>query len=161
MIDAYQPALEELWFRESLMADEDTMSYNHAWGGTIPFPKAKWEQWYQKWLEDPESQRYYRYLYDTVGKNFVGEIAYYYDEQRKIYICDVIVLAKYRNRGFGSAGIRLLCEAAKENGVLSLYDDIAADNPSYKLFLKNGFEIDSRDETVVMVKKTLISNRKV
>lgn len=43
----------------------------------------------------------------------------------------------------------------KENGISVLYDDIAADNPSYKLFLKNGFEIDFQDNTVVMVKKTL------
>ena len=30
---------------------------------------------------------------------------------------------------------------------------IAADNPSYKLFLKNGFEIEYRNEDVVMVKR--------
>lgn len=51
--------------------------------------------------------------------------------------------------------VRLLCDAAKENGISVLYDDIATDNPSYKLFLKNGFEIDYQDDTVVMVKKTL------
>lgn len=89
-------------------------------------------------------------------RNFVGEAAYHYDEERKIHICDVIVLAKYRNRGFGSTGIRLLGDAAKENGISVLYDDIAADNASYKLFLKNGFEIDYQDNTVVMVKKTRI-----
>ena len=35
------PTLEDMWFRESLMADEETMYYNHAWGGTIPFPKER------------------------------------------------------------------------------------------------------------------------
>lgn len=34
----YKPKLEDLWFREAMMADPDTMSYNSAWGGTIPFP---------------------------------------------------------------------------------------------------------------------------
>ena len=155
MLVLYKPTIDELEFRERLMADEETMSYNRAWGGTIPFPKTKWEQWYQRWLEDPGSQRYYRYLYDDVRKAFVGEAVYYYDEERNIYICDVIVMAKYRNRGFGSAGICLLCAAAKEHGISVLYDDIAADNPSYKLFLKNGFEIDYRDDRVVMVKKVL------
>ena len=67
----------------------------------------------------------------------------------------MIVLAKYRGRGYGSAGINLLCQAAKENGIAVLYDDIAADNPSWKLFLKNGFEIDWQNDEVVMVKKTL------
>ena len=33
----------------------------------------------------------------------------------------------------------MLCEAAKANGVQTLYDDIAIDNPAIKLFLKTGF----------------------
>ena len=149
------PALDELSFRESLMADPETMSYNDAWGGTIPFPKEDWKDWYEYWMDAPESEMYYRYLYDDAPGCFVGEIAYHYDEDRNIHICDVIVLAKYRGRGYGSAGINLLCQAAKENGIAVLYDDIAADNPSWKLFLKNGFEIDWQNDEVVMVKKTL------
>jgi hypothetical protein len=46
-------------------------------------------------------------------------------------------------------------QCGKKNGISMLYDDIAADNSSYKLFLKNGFEIDYQDDTVVMVKKAL------
>ena len=155
MIKCYQPALEDLGFRESLLADPDTMSYNNAWGGTIPFPREKWESWYQYWIGNPEGKRFYRYLLDEETGAFVGEIAWHLDEKRSIHICDVIILARYRNRGYGSEGIRLLCEAAKRSGVAILYDDIAADNPSWKLFLKNGFEISSRDDEVVMVRKVL------
>lgn len=155
MIKCYQPALDDLGFRESLLADPDTMSYNNAWGGTIPFPREKWESWYQHWIGNPEGKRFYRYLFDEDTRTFVGEIAWHLDEKRNIHICDVIILAKYRNRGYGSEGIRLLCEAAKESGVTILYDDIAADNPSWKLFLKNGFEISARDDEVVMVRKVL------
>jgi Acetyltransferase (GNAT) family. len=104
MIKAYKPALDELSFRESLMADPETMSYNDAWGGTIPFPKEDWKDWYEYWMDAPESEMYYRYLYDDAAGCFVGEIAYHYDEDRNIHICDVIVLAKYRGRGYGSAG---------------------------------------------------------
>lgn len=46
MITAYKPNLEDLWFREKLMADEETMSYNP--GGTIPFPRERWAKWYSK-----------------------------------------------------------------------------------------------------------------
>lgn len=67
----------------------------------------------------------------------------------------MIVSSEYRNRGFGTAGIELICKAAKENGISVLYDDIAIDNPSYKLFLKNGFEIDYQNDDVVMVKREL------
>ena len=155
MIKCYQPALEDLGFRESLLADPDTMSYNNAWGGTIPFPREKWESWYQYWIGNPEGKRFYRYLQDEETGEFVGEIAWHLHEKRNIHICDVIILARYRNRGYGSEGIRLLCEAAKRSGIAILYDDIAADNPSWKLFLKNGFEISSRDDEVVMVRKVL------
>lgn len=155
MIDLYKPKLEDLWFREKMMADEHTMSYNNAWGGTIPFPQENWKQWYQIWLCDSEEKHYYRYLYNTDTDQYVGEIAYHYDEARGIHICDVIVFAEHRNSGFGSKGIQLLCCAAKENGIQILYDDIAADNPSYTLFLKNGFTIEYKNNDVVMVKKIL------
>ena len=155
MIELYRPGLEDLGFRQSLLADRETMSYNDAWGGTIPFPEEDWPEWYRAWLEAPESIRYYRYLYDVAIRDYVGEIAYHYDERRRIHICDIIVPAGYRNRGYGTAGLQLLCEAARENGVLALYDDIAADNPSWKLFLKCGFEIESRNDEVVKVRKRL------
>ena len=37
MIELYKPTIDDLWFRERFLADEATMSYNHAWGGTNPF----------------------------------------------------------------------------------------------------------------------------
>lgn len=41
MLTLYEPKYEDLWFRQMMLADEDTMSYNHAWGGTIPFGEDK------------------------------------------------------------------------------------------------------------------------
>ena len=154
MLELIKPEIEDMWFRESFMADEATMSYNAKWGGTIPFPKERWESWYDAWVRNPGKEHFYRYLRNE-DNEYVGEIAYHYDSERDIYICDVIIVAKYRNRGYGSEGIRLLCESAKANGIAVLYDDIAADNPAHKLFLKNGFEIDYENEKVVMVKKVL------
>ena len=155
MTEAYKPGADELGFRQRLLADAATMSYNAAWGGTIPFPREKWEGWARDWLEAPETLRYYRYLRDTESGDCVGEIAYRYDGQRRIHLCDVIVLAARRNRGYGTAGIRLLCRAAKARGISVLYDDIAADNPSRGLFLKNGFVIDRQDDDVILVRKEL------
>ncbi len=43
MLTLVKPAFDALWFREKLMADEETMSYNARWGGTIPFPEDAWE----------------------------------------------------------------------------------------------------------------------
>ena len=46
MLKIHVPEYKELRFRQEMMADEDTMSYNRAWGGTIPFPEEDWEDWY-------------------------------------------------------------------------------------------------------------------
>ena len=155
MLKVVKPELEDLWFRESMMADIETMSYNDAWGGTIPFPKEDWEEWYTLWVRSSGQERYYRYLKDDANKVFVGEISYHFDKLRNIYICDVIIKAEFRKQGFGTQGIQLLCEAAKANGVEALYDNIAADNPSAHLFLKNGFSIEFQNDEILMVKKVL------
>ena len=154
MITSYIPKIEDLWFKETMLADPDTMSYNHAWGGTISFPEEKWQTWYEHWIKNPENKRYYRYLKDDSGC-FIGEIAYHYDEELDIYLANVIVHAPYRNKGYGSQGLDLLCAAAKEHGIRFLFDNIAIDNPAVSLFLKHDFVEDYRDNDIVMLKKEL------
>ena len=154
MVKAYIPKLEDLWFRESMMADPETMSYNAAYGGTIPFPKEQWERWYDQWVENAGTDRYYRYVLNEQG-SFVGEIAYHLDQKRQIYLADVIIHASVRGKGYGKEALELLCEAARANGIEELYDDIASDNPSWKMCLRHGFVIDWQDETTAMVKKRL------
>lgn len=154
MIKAYIPKYEDLWFRKKLLSDSETMAYNHAWGGAVSFPEEKWDSWYNKWIVNAEG-RFYRYLVSDEDNEFVGEIAYHYDEDREINIADIIVLAKYRGKGFGKQGLQLLCDFAKGNGIDTLYDDIAIDNSSVKLFLKNGFYEEYRTDEFIMLKKDL------
>ena len=154
MLIVYEPRCEELWFRQTMLADEETMSYNRAWGGTIPFPKEDWEAWYDYWIAADEGKRYYRYLRDGDGR-FVGEIAYHYDADSSCYLANVIVYAKYRGKGYGSRALELLCSAARKNGVDVLYDDIAADNPAVGLFLRHGFTEAYRTEDKIYLKKEL------
>ncbi len=151
-LSACTPKFEDLWFRQTMMADPETMAYNHAWGGTIPFPEEHWKAWYEHWIVNHENKRYYRYL---KAEGFIGEIAYHYDDERLIYIADVLVYAPYRKKGYGGKGLALLCDAAKENGIAVLYDDIAADNPAVTLFLKNGFAEEYRTDEFIMLKKML------
>ena len=87
--------------------------------------------------------------------SFVGEIAYHLNQKRQIYLADVIIHASVRGKGYGKEALELLCEAARANGIEELYDDIASDNPSWKMFLRHGFVIDWQDETTAMVKKRL------
>ena len=150
----HTPTLDELWFKEELLADHQTMSYNHAYGGTIPFPREKWAAWYDRWIVHHENKRFYRYLTPDDG-TFVGEIAYHLDEERGITVADVIVHAKYRGRGYGRSGLNLLCQAAKQNGVAVLYDDIAVDNPAVTLFLQCGFAEEYHTDEIIMLRKQL------
>ena len=153
MIELYEPCIEDLWFKEKMMGDEQTMSYNHAYGGTIPFPKKHWADWHDRWITNHNSKRFYRYIKEN--NSFVGEVAYHFDEERQIYIADVIIFVPYRGKGYGRKGLMLLCEAAKENGIKELHDDIAIDNSSVELFLKCGFAEVLRTSEYVLVKKEL------
>ncbi|MBA2212975.1 GNAT family N-acetyltransferase [Sellimonas intestinalis] len=154
MIKLVVPSLEDMWFREQLINDEKTMEFNKKWGGTIHFPRDKWESWYDYWVRNPDGKRFYRYILDD-NNMFVGEIAYHFDENRQIYIADIIVMAKYRGKGYGSLGLNLLCECAKQNGIEFMFDDIVIDNPAVSLFLKNGFYEEYRTDDYIMLKKTL------
>ena len=154
MLTLYRPRYEDLWFRQAMLADEETMSYNHAWGGTIPFPEEDWRAWYEHWIVDPGDRRFYRYVCGDEGR-FVGEAAFHYDEEHGVYTADVIVGAAHRGRGYGGQALELLCSAAKENGVTVLYDNIAADNPAIALFLKHGFAEEYRTEELIWLRKEL------
>lgn len=137
-----RPELEELSFRQSLLADEETMQYNRAYGGTISFPHERWKDWYQRWVAEDSPDYFYRYLLDTEQREYVGEVAYHRDVERGFYLCDVIVMARFRGRGYGREGLEALCQAAKENGVCCLYDGIALGNSALALFLKLGFQVE-------------------
>ncbi len=154
MLRVYKPEYGDLWFRQMMLADPETMSYNRAWGGVIDFPEDDWKAWHSRWIADPGDGRYYRYLTDEAG-HFVGEIAYHYDASVRGCMADVIVFSKYRRKGYGGQALELLCSAARENGVAELYDDIAADNPAVSLFLRHGFTEESRTGKTILLKKKL------
>ena len=150
-----KPTLEEMYFREKLLSDPETMSYNHAYGGTINFPKEQWEEWYAYWMENVQGKRFYRYLYNKILEEYIGEVYYRYDEKMDTYCCGILILDKWRNKGYGTEGIRLLCRSAKENGIKEFYDNIAIDNPSVNLFKKLGFTEKFRNEEYIRVYKKL------
>lgn len=151
----YRPEFDELDFRRHLISDPETMAYNHAYGGTISFPKERWADWYARWVEDSSGERFYRYLYCESERRSVGEVAYHYDSELEAYLCDVIVAASDRGKDFGRQGLALLCEAARENGVKRLCDNIAIDNPSLTLFLDSGFRERLCNDEYILVEKEL------
>ena len=75
----HRPSLGELSFRQRLLKDPETMAYNHAYGGTIDFPRERWSDWYARWVEDETGERFYRCLRREADGALVGEAAYHYD----------------------------------------------------------------------------------
>ena len=152
MLTLVKPTLEELSFRQQLLADEATMTYNHSWGGTIDFPRERWQEWYADWVEAPQ-KCFYRYLYVKELDAYVGEIAYHYDAEYQKYMANVIVMDRYRGYGYGREGLQLLCHAAKEHGLPGLCDDIAPDNSAIRLFIQQGFVELWRNDVCIMLEK--------
>lgn len=154
MLELVKPSYEQLAFRQALLADEKTMSYNAKWGGTIDFTPDRWESWYRDWISCAEG-RFYRYLYSPRDNAFVGEIAYHFDEEYRCYICNVIVHSHYRGNGFGKIGLLLLLEEAKKAGISVVYDNIAADNTAIRLFKQCGFTEKWRNKDIIMLERIL------
>ena len=71
-------------------------------------------------------------------------------------MADVIIHAAFRNKGYGSQALLLLCQQAAEHGVHELYDDIASDNPAITLFTRCGFAEVCRTDTCITMKKQLL-----
>lgn len=85
----------------------------------------------------------------------MGEAAYHYDEELQIYLADVIISARCRRKGYGKAGLELLCDAARKAKIPELYDNIAIDNPGINLFVQCGFQEEYRTDEIVMLKRSL------
>lgn len=153
-LSIYIPTVEEMVFRQELLADKETMSYNAKWGGTIAFPKENWEITHKRLIND-DNDSFYAYVYSTELKCFVGEIGYRYDKEVNEYIINILIHAKYRNKGFGTLALKLLCDVAKGKGINAVADTIALDNLGISIFLKQGFKEIYRNDNHILVKKDL------
>ena len=153
-MELMKPQICDLWFRKELLADENTMSYNAKWGGAILFSEDRWGDWYTHWIGDADRDIFYRYVKNDVG-SLVGECAYHFDSDEKKHFIDIIIMDKFRCKGYGRYALDELCKEAKLNGIKRIYDNIAIDNPSIKLFERCGFAEEYRTAEIIMLRKDL------
>jgi len=121
MIELHIPNLSELDFRQNLLSDPESMSYNkgceldmptyHNDTGCIDFPRGDWEGWYSRWVGN-EPERFYAYLKDTESGEFVGEVSLYETDGPGVYEMGIVIHSARRGNGYSKEGIRLLLDQA-------------------------------------------------
>ena len=148
-LELYVPKLEDYWFEELMESDPETMSYNagydvsyygyHYDTGCIDFPRDRWIITYERRVNE---NRYFAYLKDTNINEYVGYCNYHYVEAEKRYECGIVIYSKFRGKGYAKAGLRLLCNEAKKNGVKEMYDNFEIDRGNtLKVFESVGFKV--------------------
>jgi len=148
-LELYVPKLEDFWFEELMESAPETMSYNagydvsyygyHYDTGCIDFPRDRWIITYERRVNE---NRYFAYLKDTSIDEYVGYCNYHYVESEKRYECGIVIYSKFRGKGYAKAGLRLLCDEAKKNGVKEMYDNFEIDRGNtLKVFESVGFKV--------------------
>ena len=151
-VQLYIPTLEELDFYQSRLLDPDTMSYNAPWfppNGCIPFPKEKWEPWYERWVNQ-EPERFYAYLQRTDDKAFVGDVNFHYNQEDDWWDMGIVILAEERGKGYAKQGLKLLLQRAFEvNNLPLLHNHFERGRKAaYHLHLLNGFKEGHEEEGI-------------
>ena len=112
----YKPKFENLWFRQAITSDPETVCLTCESCDAVPLLQDKWGKWYEIWVNNPD-KRFYRYIKTGKSRSYVGETPYFYDEQQEIWLAAISICAKYRGQGYETAAFQLLCAAAREAGI--------------------------------------------
>ena len=148
-ISLYIPKIEDYWYEEKVQSDPLSMNYNagydvsyygyHYDTGCIDFPEEKWEETYNKRISD---NKYFAYIKDNDLNEFVGYVNYHYNKNDKRYECGILIDSQHRGKGYSKDALKLLCDEAKANGIIELYDNFEIDRyNTLSVFEQVGFEV--------------------
>lgn len=148
-LELYIPKIEDYWYEQEILSDLNTMKYNAGYDvsyegydyntGCINFPKEKWEETYNKRIEE---NRFFAYLKVIPSDYYIGYCNYQYNKETNRYECGIVIEYNYRRRGFAKEGLKLLINHAKENGIEELYNTFELDRTdALELFKSLGFKI--------------------
>lgn len=93
MIKLVQPQITDLKYRKKLLKDKKTMAFNKINGGIVDFNEKIWKSWYELWMND--AKHYYAYVYDDEIKKYIGEVSYYFEEEYREYVLNIIIEYPY------------------------------------------------------------------
>lgn len=144
------PAFEELSYRQKLLADPQTMSYNAGYDlsfkgydrekGTIAFEKEDWAGWYEYWINN-QPQRFYAYVMRKKDHLPLGEVCVHEDAENGWHETGVVIEAKYRSMGYGKQALFLLMRHAfYDMGVRAMHNSFENERyPALAMHMECGF----------------------
>lgn len=143
------PDFSELWYRQKLLADPDTMYFNRSSDscGCIDFPDDGFYDWYNYWING-FPMRYYAYVVRISGGTFIGEVWIYKNDiigsYEDYYKMGIIIENVFRCVGYGSEAIKLLLDVAFcELGAASVHNSFESFRlDALKTHLNSGFKVD-------------------
>ena len=157
-ISLHVPTLEELWYRQKLLSDADTMSYNKGYDlnfdgydnetGCIDFPKEDWQGWYDYFIgRTPE--RYYAYI--VANGEFIGEVNVHENKEMNWYDMGIVIEAKHRGKGYAVTALKLLLEQAFDRlGAKAVHNDFEdIRDAAVKTHLAAGFKEYKREKGIL------------
>ena len=107
--------------------------------GCIDFSKERWQTVYERRINE---NRFFAYIKDNDLNEYVGYVNYHYDKNEDRYYCGIVIESKYRGKGYSKVALKMLCDAAKKNGIKELYDNFEIDRANtLDIFKSIGFEI--------------------
>lgn len=131
----YIPRLEDLWFRQKMLSDPDTMSYNANWNvsydgyrrdtGCIDFPESQWADWYAGWIGQEDC--FYAYIRRCSDGAWIGDVNFHYTPEKDWWDMGIVICAPYRGMGYATPAMKLMLEQAfRVRGINRLHNDFEA-----------------------------------
>lgn len=158
-LSLHTPSYEELWYRQRMMSDPATMSYNagyaldfpgyHSDTGCIDFPEERWPGWYSRFI-GREPEKFYAYIVRKSDGAFIGEVVLRQEGAAGRYEMGVVIEACHRGKGYSAEALRLLMDTAFKwlNAQVVCNDFERSRAAALKLHLSVGFEIAGEDDCV-------------
>jgi len=146
-----RPTLDELKYTEKLLACPKTMEFNNKWGGTVAFPKDKWESFFDRYCK---GNYYYEYFHIyNLDNVFIGEVSTRFDNKYNSFILNIKIKYEFRGNNHASDALEVFFDYLfKEKGIDFIQDNVAIENTgAIKLLLNIGFkEVDKTSEIVLL-----------
>ncbi len=147
-VNLYVPEVKDLWFRQLVMSDPGSMSYNagydvsyagyHYDTGCIDFPEENWETWHKEKIAS--GAIFYAYIQDSETKKFVGYLNYRKEGDK--CMMGIVMHSKSQGQGYMRPAMKALIARAKQDGITTICDNVPKSREhALRVFFDLGFII--------------------